>query len=215
MASESTTPDRRLTLDTLRWHFTGIDPGFLIGAAITSQEGTCKWGLIDIDRHMESTNPETNWKYAQLIWSRIKQLGFNPLLLDSNGFGGYHILFLFAEPRPHADVYAFLQWCIRDQKDHALGEPPETFPKQAIIREGTWVRLPGLHHTKTHYTSAWDNTDQYWLDAADTIKQLITQPPDLTPFPPEALIWAQQRKPTIVPSTRGRQKEPDLGRAKK
>ena len=48
-------------------------------------------------------------------------------------------------------------------EDNGLDEEPETFPKK--VKEGSlgsWFRLPGLHHTRYHYSSLWSGDD--WLD---------------------------------------------------
>ena len=38
---------------------------------------------------------------------------FDPLLLDSNGAGGYHLLLIFSEPVPTAEIFASIAACPR------------------------------------------------------------------------------------------------------
>ena len=63
---------------------------------------------------------------------------------------------------------------------------PETFPKKGALsgdKLGSWLRLPGLHHTRPHFTKVWSGDP--WLDnpweegtaAIDAILRSVPGPP--------------------------------------
>jgi putative DNA primase/helicase len=175
-----------LTPAILEEHFRAIRPQQVVGLHTTSTENTSLWGAADIDNHGETSTPGQFNVGAALAWySRLRALGFNPLLTDSNGMGGYHLLTIFAEPVPTGRVFSFLKWLTRDHRTHGIVNPIETFPKQATIqlgRYGNWLRLPGRHHTREHWSRVWDG--RRWLDrtiAVDFILALTGDAPALIP----------------------------------
>ena len=97
-----------LTKGMIAKHFAGL-AGHLISLHSTSADKTSRWLAIDIDRHDgdEAVNPECNLAAAMAWHDRLAGMGFDPLLFDSNGNGGYHLIIIFSEPVPTADVYAF------------------------------------------------------------------------------------------------------------
>src|SRR5262249_47216394 len=139
-----------LTLDVLRRHFAATAPEHVIGLHTTSQENTSRWGAIEVDWHgPTSTAPETNWRAALHWHDELRQMGFRPLLTDSNGKGGYHVRILLREPVATADVWAFLCWLKGDYADFGMTSKPESFPKQSAVTKknpcGNWLRVPGRH----------------------------------------------------------------------
>jgi P4 family phage/plasmid primase-like protien len=178
-----------LDLAKLSRHFAGRGTDDVVGAHSTSRDEDgacrCRWGLVDIDAHPgQPCDPDANLRYALALYDQAVGLGFRPLLYDSNGTGGYHLVLLFAEPVPSPTVYSFLLWLIRDWEKYGLKSQPECFPKQREIEEGkfgNWVRLPGRHHTRSHYTRVWDG--ERWIEAADAIRYIVT-----TEGSPESLI---------------------------
>jgi hypothetical protein len=79
-----------------------------------------RWGAFDIDAHDGGTADPAANLVAALAWYRVLvDLGFTPLLSESNGKGGYHLLAQFAEPAPTPKVYALTQWLVRDLR-HAV-----------------------------------------------------------------------------------------------
>jgi hypothetical protein len=85
-----------VTHEKLKRHFTGRSPAHLIGLHSISDHSTCKWFAIDIDLHDEKVlNADeiaTANLAAALEWSaRLQEAGFDPMLMDSNGAGGYHV----------------------------------------------------------------------------------------------------------------------------
>src|SRR5262245_32295654 len=71
-------------------------------------------------------------------------------------------------------VYRFGKWLFSDWKELGLSEQPEIFPKQSEIsagKFGNWLRLPGRHHTRDHWTRVWDG--QNWLEGIDAIEWIL------------------------------------------
>jgi putative DNA primase/helicase len=192
IASEKRTdPDRtaltikgELTLAVLKRHFTGASTGDLVGLHSTVRDeatgpaelGACwsRWLAVDIDRHYEATDPGATLE-AAVGWHDVAEsLGFRPLILDSNGRGGYHLVLLFDGPVDTSKVHAFGKWLARDWKDQGLDREPEIFPKQAEIAPGgfgNWLRLPGRHHTRDHFTRVWNGS--VWLDGTAAVKRIL------------------------------------------
>ncbi len=142
---QSYTAKGKVTRALLVRHFRGQRPEHVIGLHSTSTANTCLAARLDIDAHGDTGNdPAANLR-AALAWDRcLRRIGFRPLLNGSNGKGGYHLSALLVEPVPAARVYAFLQWLTDDYAEHGLPVRPETFPKQAGIREGgygNWLRV--------------------------------------------------------------------------
>ncbi len=161
-----------VTLDKLTRHFASRHhrKPQIIGLHTTSKEGTCKWFGIDVDMHDETKADAEDHARRNLNgainWQRLLQAkGYDPLLFDTNGQGGYHLWVLFAEPAPAIDVYAMVKEIAESWTGNGLSEEPETFPKQP--REdsiGAWFRLPGLHHTNYHYATVYSGDE--WLEDA-------------------------------------------------
>jgi Primase C terminal 2 (PriCT-2) len=193
-----------LTPATLRRHFEGRDVGHLIGLfstcprdpGATDSIETGRWGGIDIDRHGDAGDAEANERYALRLAARAKD--FAPLVLDSNGSGGFHLLILFDGPRPTIDVFAFLKWLVRDWRDHGLATEPETFPKQAALKDGgfgNWLRLLGRHHTRDHWTRVYNLDTKTWLDGTEAIEYILSSPGATEPIPAEAQGAASEAHP--------------------
>jgi hypothetical protein len=205
-----------LTLEVLARHYRGASTGDLIGLHSTARDdeaAACwsRWLGVDIDRHDEGTDPEATWRAALAWCQRAEALGFQGLLIDSNGRGGYHLLLLFDGPTATEKVFAFGKWLTRDWKDLGLAEAPETFPKQASIKVGgfgNWLRLPGRHHTRDHWSRVWDGEAERWLEGTPAIKAILaTVGTPTSAIPAEALAAS---KP--APRARRKKAEGQLGR---
>jgi hypothetical protein len=200
-------PSRRgrefLTADVLARHFAGFRRDELVGLHSTSPENSSKWGAIDIDWHgPTSTAPEVNLRAALAWYGDLVGQGFRPLLVDSNGAGGFHLWAIFAEPIPTPRVHAFLKALAVDHTRHGMGRSPEFLPKQPMIRPGrfgNWLRLPGRHRTRRgHWSRAWDGT--HWLEgrrAVEHVLALAGDPPDLVPEVPVRVL-PRQARPTVA-----------------
>src|SRR5687768_17580033 len=94
-----------VTMNKLRRHFSGRAVSHLIGLHSISDHSTAKWFAIDIDMHDEHViNADeiarANWAAAQEWCRRLRAAGFDPILMDSNGVGGYHIWVLLDKEYP-------------------------------------------------------------------------------------------------------------------
>ena len=180
-----------VTLDKLTRHFASAHHRRpqIIGLHAKSKENTSRWLGIDIDMHDEDKADAEEHARRNLVgainwWRKLQRMGYDPLLLDSNNSGGYHLWVLFDQPAPTDQVFAFAWSLISGWQENNLSEEPETFPKK--LKEdklGAWFRLPGLHHTRDHHARVWSGDD--WLDdpwlsghaAIDAILQCVGGPP--------------------------------------
>jgi len=197
----------KVTLDKLTRHFASrrMRKPQLIGLHAKSKDTTSRWFGLDIDCHdTEATGAEDLARRnlnAVVNWHRkLQDMGYDPLLFDSNGAGGYHLWVTFAEPAPTSDVFDFAQWLISDWEKQQLEKLPETFPK-AVKEEslGSWFRLPGLHHTRDHYASVWagdDGLDDPWLTGHAAIDAMLASVPGPAPVIPGA-----QAEQTVLQKT--------------
>lgn len=185
-----------VTIDKLTRHFASRHhrKPQIIGLHTTSKEGTCKWFGIDIDMHDENKSDaedhaRRNLNGAVAWWKELQTRGYDPLLFDTNGQGGYHLWVLFAEPAPAIDVFAMVKEMAEGWSANSLSEEPETFPKQPKTDDsiGAWFRLPGLHHTNYHYAAVWSGDDWLedpWLSGNAAIDVMLECMPG--PSPPRA-----------------------------
>jgi len=201
---QTTTHKGHLTQAVLARHFRAGSRAALIGLHSTSQANTCRWGALDIDYHgPTSTNPEINLRAALAWHDGLATAGFHPLLIDSNGAGGFHLFIMLASPAPAAGVYDFLKHLIADHARHGMAAPPETFPKQPLLRPrpdgspgfGNWLRVPGQHHTREHWSRVW--AGERWLDGAEAVAYLLNLTGDSPELIPELLP-----RPAPVPTPR-------------
>jgi hypothetical protein len=206
--SISNTAKGALTLNVLARHFRGQRVEHLVGLHTTSPENTSRWAGVDIDQHGDSGSAPAANLTAALAWhNRLCRLGFQPLLTDSNGAGGYHLLTLFSKPVKTPLVYSLLHWLIADHAKHGLPHRPETFPKQAYLKPGgygNWLRLPGRHHSREHWSRVWDGT--HWLDGVQAVAFILSlRGDDPALIPAEALaiqprVTAAVARPTAPSS---------------
>jgi hypothetical protein len=181
-----------LTPGILTRHFCGCHTRDIVGLHSTSLENTSRWGAVDADCHgPTSTAAEVNLRAVLAWYDVLVRQRFRPLLTDSNGAGGYHLRILLAEAVATARVYYFLRRLVADHGRHGMAKPPETFPKQPAlpVREGkrgygNWLRLPGRHHTRDHWSRAWDGSR--WLEGAAAVEFILALRGDGVALVPEA-----------------------------
>lgn len=197
-----------LSLGWLICHFRARTTEDIIGCHTTvwTRDGCLsRWFCIDIDWHGDGMPPEALWAAALAWHGSLVGLGFRPLLLDSNGRGGLRLYVLFDRPVPTHHVYRFAQWLIRDWGERGLDKAPETFPRQDIITRpdskdgsyGNWLRIPGRHHKRDHWSRVWDGDG--WLEgdpAIDAILATAGDPPSL--IPADALVAATRPAPRKI-----------------
>lgn len=191
-----------LNEESLVKHYRARSSGGILGVHASDASRTSRWLAIDIDLHEEdnlSVTPEGNLVAAEYWHNRLRGWGFDPLLLDSNGAGGFHLLVLFAEPMATASVYEFGQKLISDYTMRGLDTSPETFPKQPRYGHyGNWLRLPGRHHSRQHFTRVRNDepwADEPWLSGHDAIDRLLAT----RPAPAELLerVGIERRRRTV------------------
>ena len=138
-----------LTLHKLTRHFDGT--GLRIGLhAISPVDSMTRWGGIDIDAHTAARHDHR--EVALRIARKLMSVGITPVVEDSNGNGGWHIIVIFSVKIPAENIRRLLMWACDYSEDH------EIFPKQDKIKEdgfGNFLRLPGKHHTRAHWSSFW------------------------------------------------------------
>ncbi len=204
-------PERRklgtdmVTLNKLHRHFSGKSPAHLIGLHSISDHSTCKWFAVDVDLHDETLPgadeiAEVNFA-ACLAWAeRLRNIGMDPLLLDSNGVGGYHVWVLLDKEYPLADVYDFVTELRSDWDKLGLPRKPEVFPPKRIVAPNDLpytLRTPGRHHTRLHYTRVWNFDalgENEWLEGGDAIEMMISTRPSKLPKA------KSKKKSTLVPA---------------
>jgi hypothetical protein len=141
---------------------------------------TSRWLAIDIDRHDDddlSITPAANLAAAKHWYEVLVGKGLDPLLMDSNGVGGFHLLVVFAEPMSSASVHNFGSQLVADFDLRGLDQKPEVFPdKPTWDHYGDWLRLPGRHHSRPHYTRVWNDEPHAasrWLGGDDAIDRIL------------------------------------------
>jgi hypothetical protein len=171
--------------DSLRKHFRTRQPSGQLGLHSASPDMTSRWLAIDIDLHDPedkwSVTPEGNLSAARGWHQVLVEHGLDPLLMDSNGIGGFHILTVFAEAMSTADVQKFGTRLVEDYERRGLDQKPEIFPdKPKWDHYGSWLRLPGRHHTRPHYTRVWNdepNAESPWLTGHDAVDRILATRP--------------------------------------
>ena len=181
-----------VTLTKLERHFSGKAPNHLVGMFSISDHATCKWFAVDIDLHDESvTNAdeivEAN-RTALFDWAqRLRSLGMDPLVMDSNGVGGYHIWVLLDHEYPLADVYDFVDDLRSGWQELGLERKPECFPPKRVVGPDDLpytLRLPGRHHSRPHYTRIYNfefPDEAEWLDGGEAIEVMLATKPSKLP----------------------------------
>ncbi len=188
------TRDRRVkgalmvTLNKLRRHFAGHQPNHLIGLHSISDHSTCKWFAVDVDLHNESVTDADEVSAANfsavITWAaRLRQQGMDPLLMDSNGVGGYHLWVLLDKEYPLADTFEFVSNLRSDYEEFGLPRKPEVFPPKGAVEDADLpygLRVPGRHHTRRHYSRLWNfdaDGENEWLEGGEAIEAMLAAVP--------------------------------------
>jgi hypothetical protein len=98
-----------------------------LGVHSQAANGTSRWFAIDIDYHTlddHTGSREANYLAATTWFKRLQSSGFDPLLMDSNGDGGYHLLQFFSSPMNTDTVRMFMKELTSDYQTLGLDEPP-------------------------------------------------------------------------------------------
>ena len=169
-----------LNATSLEKHYKARKVSGILGVHSTSSDNTSRWLAIDIDLHEldeHAVTPEGNFVAARSWVESLAAMGLDPLMFDSNGKGGFHLLVLFAEPLATQSVHAFGKKLVSDFVKRGLDSMPEVFPGKPVWNHyGNWLRLPGRHHTNEHYTRVWNDEpwdDRTWLEGHDAIDRIL------------------------------------------
>jgi putative DNA primase/helicase len=166
-----------LSREVIEEHYRG-NPEKLIGLHAISVENTSKWFAIDVDQHWVQgpVLVEENIDAAFSWYGVLQMLGFHPLLLDANGQGGFHLLVCLAEPVPSRLVHNFVTDLVQDFRVYGLRMAPGVFPEEPEVNPhrpyGSWLRLPGRHHTNAHWTKVWGG--DRWLEDQEAIEAILS-----------------------------------------
>ena len=169
-----------LNAESLEKHFKTRSTGGILGVHSSSSDRTSRWFAIDIDLHDAddlAVSREGNFAAAKYWQQKLMDIGFDPLLMDSNGRGGFHLMVVFDQPMETASVHQFAKRLIEDYPKRGLDVSPEVFPgKTKWNHYGNWLRLPGRHHTHEHFTKIWNDEpwdDQEWLEGHEAIDRIL------------------------------------------
>ena len=174
-----------LDTDSLRKHFRTRQPSGQLGIHSAASDLTSRWLAIDIDLHEEdddlTVSREGNLAAACGWRQALADSGLDPLLMDSNGIGGFHLLVLFADPMSTDSVHQFGLRLVADYEQRGLERRPEIFPDRPTWdRYGDWLRLPGRHHSRHHYTRVFNDepyAEPLWLEGNDAIDRILATRP--------------------------------------
>jgi hypothetical protein len=174
-----------VTMNKLRRHYSGRAISHLIGLHSISDHSTCKWFAIDIDLHDETVadadEVAVNNLAAAMEWSgKLRDLGMDPIVFDSNGVGGYHIWTLLDREYPLEATYNFADEMRSNWEELGLPRKPEIFPPKAHV-EGDdlpyGLRLPGRHHYRPYYSRVYNfdalEGDNEWLEGGEAIEVML------------------------------------------
>ncbi|MCA9049124.1 MAG: AAA family ATPase, partial [Planctomycetaceae bacterium] len=183
-----------LTQRDLRSHFEGT---VTLGIGSTNVDDQCLWLAWDLDNHVRDHATNQNLQYALLLRDRLAELGSVVLIEHSDGKGGIHVWLRFPEPIPAESAFRFAKWVVRDFADHVSSI--ECFPKQPTVQHteskcGNYLRLPGKHHKRGHWSVFYG--EHGWLSLTESVTAWLTLPatdpailshapkPDPRPIPP-------------------------------
>lgn len=135
--------------EAMEQHFAG---NRIIGLHTTSRANTCRWVAFDLDAH-GGENERDNLAVASIIAGRLEQHGLDPYIFSSDGRGGIHVWAVFDSEQPADEAYDLARRV-------ADGLIAEAFPKQPGVepgRYGNWIRLPGRHYKREHWSEVRTN----------------------------------------------------------
>lgn len=164
-----------LTEAVLARHFIGHSVDDLVGVHSTSADLTSRWLGFDIDNH--GGNPERareNAANVARIIAGLRDRGAEPLVERACDRDGFHLWVTLDEPAPTHRVYSFAHTLLTEL---GLEGACEAFPKQASLapgKFGNWLRLPGRHHTRDHWSEI--RSARRWLRGADAIAKILEHP---------------------------------------
>ena len=193
VTATGTAPDAGpLTLDVIARHFQAKAIDDVIGLHAIEPGETCfsRWVALDLDRHEEGVDPDANHRGALAAADIARARGFDALVLDSDGRGGFHIYVVLSGPAPTPRVRALAVEMAKAARE-AGGNVDKAFPVQNSVAPnggfGSWIRLFGRHHKRDHHTRVWGRERGDWIEGDDAINAILGLPlgdPATLPEPP-------------------------------
>jgi hypothetical protein len=174
-----------VTMNKLRRHYSGRAISHLIGLHSISDHSTCKWFAIDIDLHDETVadadEVAVNNFAAAMEWAaKLRELGMDPIVFDSNGVGGYHIWTLLDREYRLEDTYNFADEMRSNWDELGLPRKPEIFPPKPHVEKDDLpygLRLPGRHHYRQYYSRVYNfdalEGENEWLEGGEAIEVML------------------------------------------
>ncbi|WP_353268639.1 hypothetical protein [Gemmatimonas sp.] len=182
-----------VTLDDWRLerHVRGMSVGDVVGVHSTSADDTSRFLAFDLDAHGQPERAYLDRLTLAACWlaTQLDNAGAVPLIEDSNGAGGYHVWIYFPDPMPTAQVYAWAD-ALAERARLDFGVAVETYPKQSSARGayGNWLRLPGRHHTRAHWSRV-ARVNGEWQSGADAVRTLLEWPATAVAVVPPLSAW--------------------------
>ncbi len=200
-----TTKSARLDLGRVLQHFRASKRSDLISLPSNSECGrrhsTAKWSCFDVDCH-GGDDPAKSSVTAHSIKEAIEMMGMNPLMLSSNGAGGFHIYILYNRP-----IAVHFAWgvcrIVLNQAQTACEFAPHNGRCDIDNIQSKPMRLFGKHHTRDHYAEVVEH-DKI-LSGGHAIQAILQhQPTNVEAIPTEAfeagnLEVAPRKRPTYEP----------------
>jgi hypothetical protein len=158
----------------LERHFRGERVSDLIGLHTTSPENTSRWLALDVDQHgSNDAIASSNELAMKILFGELSSAGCDALLSDSDGRGSFHLLVVLDKPTPTSQVFEVGRALCRKLERLGL-QRPEHFPKQPQVPDGgfgNWLRLPGRHHTRDHWSRFWTGSE--WVDGLEATQLML------------------------------------------
>ncbi len=175
---------KSLALTALQFHFNPQSRDDVIGLLcyLPDNDPLCPryWTIylgIDIDNHDKNIDPSiiNNHRFAIVVYKRLVELGYNVILSDSNGKGGFHLEVAFDSRIECWKSRAIGLFVTRDHEDYGIGTV-EVFPKNVGPTPGgfgNWMRMIGHHHKRPHWSRILDMSVPAWLDGYQAVDYLL------------------------------------------
>lgn len=147
-----------------------------IGLHAIGTDNLARWNAFDVDAHNAEASPEANWAMALRIVEAFNAAGLEAIIEDSNGKGGFHVWVLFRDPIPSEVAYRLARYISKAAQATGI----ECFPKQPEVTTakpfGNWLRVPGKHPRREHWSRIYDQSNERWLCGEDAVLALLDAP---------------------------------------
>jgi hypothetical protein len=161
----------------------------------------------DIDAHDTASHVGVNSQCAEVVVNVLREFELSPIVCDSDGKGGYHVRQFFKKPIPSAAAKWLGDLIIERLQREGLPKI-EFFPKQSGVTLqapfGNWIRLPGKHHKRDHWTRVREPKSLEWLEGEFAVKTLIRQAGDAGTLLLEAFAEHQKSRAGSKPQLSAR-----------